>query len=180
MRWRRASLATLAIALGVSGFRSLCQGVPALREQRHFSAEDEGVKNPSTIPDEVMAILRNDRLVQNVAKDQEIPLDKVPATWFSASRIKLGGAGPTDLIVAAEGPLAGGNVDVFWVFIQQNGSFKQALMLPAHDLIVKNTVSHGYRDIEALAATAVTVSTGRFRFNGKVYKRYTSKTDDIK
>ena len=44
MRWRRASLGTLAIALGVSGFRSLCQGVPASREQRHFSAEDEGVE----------------------------------------------------------------------------------------------------------------------------------------
>jgi hypothetical protein len=42
MRWRRASLGTLAIALGVSGFKSLCPGVPASREQRHFSAEDEG------------------------------------------------------------------------------------------------------------------------------------------
>jgi hypothetical protein len=70
MRWRRALLATIAIALGVSGFRGLCQDLPTSREQRHFSAEDEGVKTPSRIPDEVMAILRNDRLVQNVAKDE--------------------------------------------------------------------------------------------------------------
>jgi hypothetical protein len=180
MRWRNASLVTVAIALGISGFRSLCQDIPASREQQQFSAEDEGVKNPSTIPDEVMAILRSDRLVQNVAKGQKVPLDKIPATWFSASKIKLGGSGTTDLIVAAEGPLAGGNVDVFWVFIQQNSTFKLVLMLPAHDLIVKSTHSHGYRDIEALAATAVTVSTARFRFDGKGYKRYASKTEDIK
>jgi hypothetical protein len=158
----------------------LCQNPAPSQEQRHFSAEDEGVKNPSEIPNDVMAILRTDKLVQNVAEDENIPLERIPAKWFSASRIRLGSDEANDLIVVAEGPLAGGNVDVFWVFIQQNQTFKLALVFPAHDLIVKNARSHGYRDIEAMGATAITVTTVRFKFDGAVYKEYTSKTKDIK
>jgi hypothetical protein len=92
----------------------------------------------------------------------------------------LGGAGPQDLIVVAEGPLAGGNVDTFWVFVHESRGFRLALMISAHDLLVKSTRSHGYRDLEALAATAVTLSTVRFKFNRGTYEEYASKSEDIK
>ena len=58
--------------------------------------------------------------------------------------------------------------------------FKLALMLPTHDLIVKNTRSHGYKDIESMAATAIDVTTVQFKFDGGVYKEYTSRTEGIK
>jgi hypothetical protein len=147
------------------------------KEQVHFSAEDLGVKRPVQIPQEVIRILQQDDMVRNVAEDQKVALDKLPAEWFSASRIELGRGGPRDLVVAAEGPLASSNVTSFWVFVHQAHGFHLALMLPAHDLVVKSTRSHGYRDIDALAATAVTVSTVRFHFDGQSYLAYRSTSE---
>jgi hypothetical protein len=149
-------------------------------EQIHFSAEDLSVKHPVEIPQDVMRILQQDDMVRNFAEDQKVALDKLPAGWFSASRIELGRAGPRDLVVAAEGPLAGGNVEVFWVFVHQSHGFGLALMVPAHDLVVKSTRSHGYRDIDALAATAVIVTTVRFRFDGRSYLPYRSTSEHIR
>ena len=148
-------------------------------EQMRFSAEDSSVKHPVQIPQEVMSILQQDDMVRNVAENQKVALDKLPAEWFSASRIELAHGGPKDLVVAAEGPLAGGNVEVFWVFVHQSDGFTLALVVPAHDLVVKSTRSHGYRDIDALAATAATVSTVRFRFDGRSYLPYRSTSEHI-
>ena len=83
------------------------------QEQTEFSAEDEGVKHPVPLPGEVLAILQRDDLVKNELKYDEKAPGKLPATWFSASEITLGSSGENDLIIAAEGPLVGANVDNF-------------------------------------------------------------------
>jgi hypothetical protein len=44
-----------------------------------FSAEDSGVKRPITIPDDVLAILRQDKLVRNVLENEETPVAKLPS-----------------------------------------------------------------------------------------------------
>ena len=46
-------------------------------EQMQFSAEDSGVKRPITIPDDVLAILRQDKLVRNVLENEETPVAKL-------------------------------------------------------------------------------------------------------
>jgi hypothetical protein len=171
-------IATIALAL--NQMQTEGQDRPKSEEQRQFSAEDEGARHPVSIPAEVMTILGNDKRVQSVAENENIPMDKVPSEWFSASAIHLGGPDRRDLIVVARGPLAGANVDVFWVFIHEKQGFRLALMVPAHDLVVKSARTHGYRNIEASGATANTITTAQFKFDGETYEEYVSTTDDIK
>lgn len=148
--------------------------------QTHFSAEDESVKSPVTIPPEVMVILREDDMVKDQMEDEELRSAELPQSWFSASKIRLGPTRADGLIVQANGPLVGGNIVVFWIFIQSQDGWKLALMIPAHDLIVTQTRFNGHRNLEADAMTCCTITTVRFRFNGREYKRYFSKTEDIK
>jgi hypothetical protein len=53
-------------------------------------------------------------------------------------------------------------------------------MIPAHDLIVTQTRFNGYRNLEAYGMTCCTITTTRVRFDGREYKLYFSKTEDIK
>ena len=148
--------------------------------QTHFSAEDEGVKSPETLPSEVMQILGEDDRVKNQIENEEPRPAHAPQSWFSASNIQLGPAKTNDLIVQAAGPLVGANVVVFWIFIHQHDEWNLALMIPAHDLIVTPTHFNGYRNIETDGMTCCTITTVRFRFDGREYKRYFSKVEDIK
>jgi hypothetical protein len=148
--------------------------------QTHFSAEDEGVKSPVMIPPEVMVILGEDDIVKRQMENEEPRPAELPQSWFSASKLRLGPTRTDALIVQATGPLVGGNVVVFWAFIQFQVGWKLGLMIPAHDLIVTQTRFNGYRNLEAGAMTCCTITTARFRFDGRVYKRYFSKTEDIK
>ncbi len=150
------------------------------REQTHFCAEDTGVKHPVPIPNDVLAILRRDDRVKNELEYAGIAPENLPRSWFSASEIALGTSREKDLIIAAEGPLVGANVNTFWVFIDHGKSYELTLTLPAHDLTVNNTRTNGYRDLEAMGATAVKVTTTSYRFDGRQYTLYSSKTEDIK
>jgi hypothetical protein len=148
-------------------------------EQLAFTAEDDAVKKPAAIPQDVVAILVKDEMVSRELENENLPAEKIPLSWFSASAIHLSNSRKTDFVVMARGPLAGGNVVVFWVFRGNPHGHELVLTAPMHDLIVKNTRWNGYRDIELLSATAVTVSTVLCRFDGKQYKEYKSKLEDI-
>jgi len=84
--------------------------------QTQFSAEDTGVEKPVVIPEEVMVILRQDEGVRNALKYENVPADKPPASWFSASEVHLRGSAQDDLVVLGEGDLRGANVITFWIF----------------------------------------------------------------
>jgi hypothetical protein len=51
-------------------------------EQRYFSAEEDGVKNPVPIPEAMLAILRKDEDVRDVLEDENIPAEKIP--WLGS------------------------------------------------------------------------------------------------
>lgn len=148
-------------------------------EQRKFSAEDLRVKRVK-IPPEVLALLKKDETVQIMMENDELPVDKLPPSWFSASAIHLSNAKRTDLVVVGVGPILGANVTTFWVFCATDHGYELVMEAPAHDLVVKNTRWKGYRDIELLSATAVQVSTVWLRFNGKQYVRYKAKSEMIR
>ncbi len=150
------------------------------QEQTEFSAEDAGVKHPVPVPDEVLSILRRDDRVKNELESADIAPEELPNSWFSASEIALGGPGEKDLIVVAEGPLVGANVDTFWVFIHRDKAYALVFTIPVHDLVVKKSRTNGYRNLDVMAATAVTVTTASFRFDGHQYQRFSAKTEDIK
>jgi hypothetical protein len=140
-----------------------------LSEQLHFSAEEENVKRPIALPEEALALIAKDPYVMELLKDQR-PEEAQLSTWLSASEVHLDGPKEKDIIVVAKGPLSGANVTTFWILRPSSRGFEVMLTVPAHDLVIQNMRSKGYRDIEALAATAVRVSTIYFRFDGNQYK----------
>jgi hypothetical protein len=152
---------------------------PHPSEQTEFSAEDATVHKPAEIPQAVMTLLSKDAWVHDTLGDQNLPADKLPSTWFCASTIHLGSASEVDFVVVGEGPLAGGNVVTFWVFLATPNGYRLVLEQPAHDLTIKRTRNKGYRDIEASAESAVTFYSALFRFDGDVYKKRSGKTEPL-
>jgi hypothetical protein len=134
-----------------------------------LSMEDEPGANTSAIPSQIWRVLIADRDVQTVSVHQDPPLSEPPRSWFAAFPVSLHGEGDSDFVVQAEDRLRGANVTTFWVFLQTTDGPKLVLTLPAHDLTVENVRSHGYRKIEAGAATAVKAWTKTFCFNGSEY-----------
>jgi hypothetical protein len=52
-------------------------------EQLAFSAEEDTVKRPVAIPQDVLAILARDEMVRNELENEELPVEKIPLSWFS-------------------------------------------------------------------------------------------------
>jgi hypothetical protein len=180
MRMMRMSVAFAAALLVVATLPAISQSSPKQREQTHFSAEDENVNHPVEIPAEVLALLAKDERVQNVLKDENIAPASLPASWFSAAQVHLGSKNEQDLVVASKGPIVGGNISPFWVFIHDGSGYKLALSISVHDLVVKRTRSRGYRNLEIDGMTASTITSANFRFDGNEYKESSERTTDIK
>ena len=148
--------------------------------QTQFSAEDTGVEKPVVIPEEVMVILRQDEGVRNALKYENVPADKPPASWFSASEVHLRGSAQDDLVVLGEGDLRGANVITFWIFRDTDHGHELVLMAHAHDLIVRKNRWNEYREIEISGETAEEFTSVLFRFDGKRYAEYREKSEHIK
>jgi hypothetical protein len=142
-------------------------------EQLLFTAEDEHVKKPIPIPDDILAILRDDDLVRSSLENEGV--STIPTSWFSASAIGLRDHGVKDLVLVGEGPLHGTNVTTFWVFRSKSDSHELVLTAPAHTMAFKKTRSKGYRNIELTSATARQISTVIYQFDGKQYRKVQSK-----
>jgi hypothetical protein len=147
--------------------------------QVDFTAEDSGVKQPVALPDDVLEILKKDATVQSVLENENLPPEKLPPSWFSASTIHLSTANRKDLVVVGQPPVSGANVTTFWVFRATPRGYELVLTAPAHSLTVRNSRWRGFRDIELVSATAVQVSTVLCRFDGKRYAEYKSKSEPI-
>jgi hypothetical protein len=156
------------------------QAKPSLAEQAHFSADDESVQRPGSVPEGVLQILRRDRDVLNVLKCEHLPAEQLPASWFRASETHLDGPNETDMIVIAAGPLIGANVTTFWVFRPTAQGYELVLLVATHDLSIKKHRSHGYRDILARRQTAIEFVSILYRFDGKQYQPYRTKSGPIR
>jgi len=151
------------------------------REQTGFSAEEAGVETPIAIPEDVLDQLKKDEMVTNVLEDSHLAADNIPASWLSASSIHLTLTHKTpNLIVEGNPPLSGGNTATFWVFRATDNSHTLLMNTAAHNLIVKNSASLGYRNIELISMSASIVSTVICRFDGTKYKEYRSKSEPIR
>jgi hypothetical protein len=160
----------LAFTLCIASVAQNLDSNPVQFSGLHFSAEDEGVKNAVPIPEDVWSLLKQDDDVLEVLKHQSPPVKTPPRTWFSAALVHLHGAIGNDLVVQGEGPMMGANVTEFWVFAETSRGPKLVLRIPAHDLLIRETESGGYRIIEASAITATAhVSTLTYKFDGNHY-----------
>jgi hypothetical protein len=149
-------------------------------EQSHFSAESETVDRPANVTEGVLQVLRTDADVRNVLKAENLRPDQLPSSWFSASEIHLNGPSEIDLIVVAGGRLIGANVTTFWVLRPTAEGYKCVLTVAAHDLTVKSSRSNRLRDIRVEKATAVDLVSTLYRFNGKQYEVFETKTKPIR
>jgi hypothetical protein len=167
MGFRRISACVIAVVIFAS---------PSLhaqaKEQTAFNADDKGVKNPVTIPADVLEALKSDSFAADAFREE------VPSSCFSASAIRLGPR-VDDLIVEAAGALRGANVNMFWVFLTTPNGHRLVLKAPAHDLIVENPRTHEYRDITMRSATGGTVTSDDMRFNGKQYALHHRNTEAV-
>jgi hypothetical protein len=138
-------------------------------EQTQFSAEEAGVHNPVPLPDDVLAILKEDEGVRNMLESDNIPADKIPLSWFSASVVHLRAPEEKDLVVEAQDELRGANTNRFWIFRPTARGYELILDTMGHDLVVKKKRSKGYRDIELLAVIALKPVSVLYHFDGKQY-----------
>jgi hypothetical protein len=173
------SVSILLAVFVVCGSGTVKGQVSHATEQLHFSARDDGAIRPVTIPEDVLAILRKDDMVRIILKDENLPEEKLPPSWFSASAIHLNTSNEIDLIVIGETPILGANVTTFWVFRPTSHGHELVLTAPALDLVVKRARWMGYREIELMAATASDVSTVLYRFNGKQYAAFKERSEQI-
>lgn len=139
------------------------------REQSQFGVEEK-ITHPVSVPEDVLQILRRDEHNQNCLATNASP-DKIPASWFVASKIHLNNDNLSDLVVAAANPcLFGANINPFWVFRNTPQGYKLALSVSTLGLKALNTRTRGFRDIRSDAATGIEVFTTIFKFNGREYR----------
>jgi hypothetical protein len=161
-------LTVLLIASTVGG--AFAQASRRLRkEQSHFGAE-VAIRKPVEIPPDVLSILREDKRNQTCLRDGE-SLTNITSSWFVGSRIHLSVDGDVDLVVTARNKcLLGANLVPFWVFRSRPQAHELVLSVSALGLDVLNTKTNNYRDIRTGAATAQSVRTVIFKFDGKEYR----------
>jgi hypothetical protein len=168
------SLVVLAAFAGLALAQLPPPGDPGERsapEQMAFSAEDGRVERQSPLPPAVAGILAGDPDVREAMAYEHISGGQPPASWFLPSEVHLNGPHEADLIVVGAGPILGANVTLFWVFRpSRSGGFNLLLRVSAHDLNIMESRTGGYRDIEVVAATAVSVTKGTYTFRGSAYK----------
>jgi hypothetical protein len=153
---------------------------PRFPEQTDFSAEAEGAAHPVPIPDGVLTILEKDDFVRPDLQEADPPVQTPPSSWFSAAKIHLSKSDQQDLVILGEGPLAGANVIMFWIFRNTGHGYDLVLRTGGHDLHVKRRRSNGYRDIETDSVTMMQPNSELFRFDGRRYVLQREKTEPIK
>lgn len=146
----------LAFTLCIASVTQNLDSNPEQSSDLHFSAEDEGVKNAVPTPDGVWSLLKQDDDVREALQNQNSTVKTPPRTWVSAAIVHLHEASENDLVVQGQGPMMGANVTEFWVFAETSHGPKLVLKIPAHDLLIREARSGGYKIIEASAITAAT------------------------
>jgi hypothetical protein len=152
---------------------------PAVREQTHFSAEDEDVEHPVLIPGKVWEILKHDNSTEIYLDEGSSPAER-QRSWFSAAVVHLQDASKMDYVVEAKGPLRGANVNPFWVFLDTPNGMKLVLAASAHDLLILSNRWNGVRNIELDSATCCQLTTTWLRYENGKFEIHRQITKEIK
>ena len=138
-------------------------------EQTRFGLE-EPIDRPASIPEDVLKILRQDSDVTTCELEAG-SRDRIPATWYEASRIHLDGTNRADLIVKAKNAcLMGPNLGPFWVFRKTAGGHDLVLSTVAVGVQILKNKTNGLRDIRIGAIVNLQPSYVTYRFDGHAYQ----------
>ncbi len=141
-------------------------------EQVHFSAGDETVERAIQVPDEIMAILRNDGGIRQFLESEHLSAAHLPVSWFAASEVHLAGPKEKDIVVVGIGKLKRAGLTTFWVFRPMHLGYEVLLSAIEHDLTVTDERWKGYRIIKTSAVTPTSIRSAAYRFEGGQYKMF--------
>jgi hypothetical protein len=151
-------------------------------EQTSFGLGDLGpvIQHPVQISDPELAALAEDDVMLREL-DREPPIGKLTREGLEAGVVHLHGPHERDLIVVGSGaPFIGANVGPFWIVRDLPDGPQVVFSTIALGISIQSTWFNQYRTIEASAATAVEVTTVRFRFDGKKYVVYKTSVEEMK
>lgn len=156
------------------------------QEQSSFNISDTApIQRPVKLSRAALDALSKDESVAFCLKADKLNPQKLPANWFVASEIHLGGADEKDLVVLPgdllpETPpdevppnacLMGANTAQMWVLRDVHNHFQLVLSQVALELDVLQSRTNGLRDIElgAVGGSAYADSLV-YKFDGQMYK----------
>ena len=154
-------------------------------EQSHFSVELDitPIEKPVALSDDIMGVLKQDAVLRKASKPclkVGESIDQIRPSWFVASEVHLSSASETDFVVLSKnGCLLGANVGPFWIVRQAPNESKVILSIGGHDLDILRTQWKGYSEVRVASATAKMFSSTTYRFDGRTYRTYKSKSEPI-
>jgi hypothetical protein len=147
------------------------------REQTDFGAEGD-FQNPVAIPSSALDPLRGsknrDDSIQMCAENEGIPVDKIPASWFAASEIRLSRSPDSGLVVRGEHSCLGGaHIAQFWVLARTTTGYVIVFRGRADALRVLPTRTNGFRDLKLIIVTqaGAYVDEVNFRYRNGQYQK---------
>jgi hypothetical protein len=158
-----------------------------ISEQTGFSVEQDfaPVEKPEVLPTEALPVLAQEVGVASCLEGNELPVDRLPAYWFVASRIHLGGHDETDYVVLPNLTVnpessalcfLGANTGQFWIVRKTPKGYRLLLSVRTHSLDILSSRSNGLRDIEAETVFVRESTITLFKFDGSQYKKHKERT----
>ena len=155
-------------------------------EQSDFGIELEAVpiQRPVTLRRAALDALSKDASVASCLENEGLSPKELPANWFVASGIHLGGANESDLVVLPGGRLPdtpegeispnacflGANTAQMWVLRNTQRGFKLVLSQIGLGMNVLTIRTNGLRDIEVGALVGGYDDSIDYKFDGESYK----------
>lgn len=151
-----------------------------VNEQSLFGAEKETLDRPVKVPNGALEILRKDEQVLRYLNSERESTHELTTESFLASEIHLDGQEEIDLIVIGKGRLRGANVVTFWIFRKLREGYCLVLKTTATGLRVGRARWKGLRSISTASPIAGSSVEAFYRFDGKKYQQFRTKSEPIK
>jgi hypothetical protein len=179
MKLHQPAALLCALSIGCSLATAQKKHARAVEEQLVFTAVNSAVTEPAVLDDSVRAVLASDEYVRRLLDDQKLSPRQLPASWFSATRVRLDNS-HDDVLVIGRGPVAGENVSPFWIFCSTARGYALALNVSAQELVIRNEKWKGRREIETRAPSSTEVFTVNYRFDGRAYHPFRERSEPLK
>lgn len=165
---------TLAVLLILGGAVSAQVKSPSTGEQLYFSEDDPAgqMTNPKPLPPEVLKVLLQQEEVRDELRLEEPSGQNNPAMLFRGSRVHLSVLKETDWVVMSVRPMSGADNDWFWIVRSQESGATVICFTGGNSLLLRNTRTKGFRDVESSWSSAAETETTIYHFDGTHYKEW--------
>lgn len=135
--------------------------------------------NADSLPKAVIdSVMNSAESKQVLADSDQRGADVSPEKILRGARIRLSTEGTTEFLVVGSAPLSAADASWFWI-VRKNGARASVLLWAAGNCIeAKSSKTLGYRDIEVLWASAGSVRTNTYHYDGKAYRLAHSQLQD--